>query len=119
MHPTQQNNPLHGLTLQAIVEQLVAKLGWPKMADAVPIKCFSQDPSLKSSLKFLRSTPWAREQVEKLYLSEIAKQPQAKTTTQRQVEADKAVTPMNSGQPASVSQQHAREFVWPDLDKKS
>jgi uncharacterized protein (DUF2132 family) len=114
MHPTQQNNPLHGLTLQAIIEQLVAKLGWPKMAEAVPIKCFSQDPSLKSSLKFLRSTPWAREQVEKLYLSEIAKQPQAKTTTQRQVEEDKL-----SLRPASANKEVGHGFVWPELDKKS
>ncbi|NCP64882.1 MAG: DUF2132 domain-containing protein [Paraglaciecola sp.] len=119
MHTTQQNNPLHGLTLQAIIEQLVAKLGWPKMAEAVPIKCFSQDPSLKSSLKFLRSTPWAREQVEKLYLSEIAKQPQAKTTTQRHVEADKPVADKLSVRPASASKEQGADFVWPDLGKKS
>jgi len=65
----QRNNPLHGITLQQIVEALVADLGWQKMAQQIKINCFSSDPSVKSSLKFLRKTPWARIKVEQLYLS--------------------------------------------------
>jgi uncharacterized protein (DUF2132 family) len=64
----QLNNPLHGITLAQIVERLVDHYGWPKLAEAVPIKCFSHDPSIKSSLMFLRRTPWARVKVEALYL---------------------------------------------------
>ena len=59
---------LEGVTLEAIVTQLVASIGWQAMAAAVPVRCFSNDPSIKSSLKFLRRTPWARDKVEQLYL---------------------------------------------------
>jgi uncharacterized protein (DUF2132 family) len=59
---------LEGLTLETIVTRLVAGLGWEAMAAAVPVRCFALDPSVKSSLKFLRRTPWAREKVEQLYL---------------------------------------------------
>ena len=65
---TQANNPLHGITLEAILTELVEKLGWEEMARTIDIKCFRQDPSIKSSLKFLRKTPWARTKVEDLYL---------------------------------------------------
>jgi len=65
---TQANNPLHGITLEAILTELVEKLGWEEMARTIDIKCFQQDPSIKSSLKFLRKTPWARKKVEDLYL---------------------------------------------------
>lgn len=90
----QQNNPLHGLTLQVILETLEAKLGFEKMGQQVKINCFTSDPSIKSSLKFLRKTPWAREKVEQLYLSTIE----------------------------NAAKQKAKEpiepFVWPDLTKK-
>jgi uncharacterized protein (DUF2132 family) len=66
---TQRNNPLHGITLQQIVQALVADLGWEQMAQHIKINCFSSDPSVKSSLKFLRKTPWARIKVEQLYLA--------------------------------------------------
>ena len=59
---------LEGLTLEAIVTQLVATIGWEAMAAAVPVRSFSNEPSIKSSLKFLRRTPWARDKVEQLYL---------------------------------------------------
>jgi len=65
---TQANNPLHGITLEAILTELVEKLGWEEMARTIDIKCFQQDPSIKSSLKFLRKTLWARTKVEDLYL---------------------------------------------------
>ena len=64
----QPKNPLHGVTLQALVEHLVAHYGWPELARRVPIACFAAEPSVGSSLKFLRRTPWAREKVESLYL---------------------------------------------------
>lgn len=65
----QKNNPLHGLTLETILVQLVERLGWDEMARRIDVNCFKNDPSIKSSLKFLRKTPWARTQVEELFLS--------------------------------------------------
>jgi uncharacterized protein (DUF2132 family) len=105
MTTAQNNNPLHAVTLQKILDDLVEKLGWEKMAIAVRINCFSSDPSIKSSLKFLRKTPWAREQVEQLYLAKIAKQPQAKTTTQR------------DNSPPKVDSAETTGFVWPEVNK--
>ncbi len=66
--PEQPRNPLHGLTLEAIVTALVAEYGWDGLDQRIPLRCFAFDPSVKSSLKFLRRTPWAREKVEGLYL---------------------------------------------------
>jgi len=68
MSEEQPKNPLHNLTLQAILEQLHAAYGWEQLATMVAIQCFANDPSVASSLKFLRRTPWAREKVESLYL---------------------------------------------------
>ena len=65
---SQPNNPLHGVTLEMILTRLVAHYGWQELGAMINIKCFNQDPSIKSSLKFLRRTPWAREKVERLYL---------------------------------------------------
>ena len=67
-HPTQARNPLHGLTLEAIVTALVAHYGWVALGQRIPLRCFTSDPSIASSLKFLRKTPWARDKVEGLYL---------------------------------------------------
>ena len=65
------NRPtLDGITLEAIVTQLSESMGWEAMGEIVPIRCFTHDPSIKSSLKFLRRTPWAREKVEQLYLQQ-------------------------------------------------
>ncbi len=67
--PTKQpKNPLHGITLEQIVTELVEHFGWPDLGTRVRIKCFTDNPSVPSSLKFLRKTPWAREKVESLYL---------------------------------------------------
>ena len=66
--PTQVHNPLHGLTLEAIVTALVAHYGWAGLGERIPVRCFTSDPSIGSSLKFLRKTPWARDKVEGLYL---------------------------------------------------
>lgn len=62
---------LDGITLEMIVTQLSESMGWKAMAEAVPVRCFTHDPSIKSSLKFLRRTPWARAKVEELYLWKI------------------------------------------------
>ncbi|EAQ38930.1 VF530 family DNA-binding protein [Dokdonia sp. MED134] len=67
----QPNNPLHGVKLVDILEFLVTNYGWKEMSLQVDINCFKKDPSIKSSLKFLRRTPWAREKVEQLYLQSI------------------------------------------------
>jgi uncharacterized protein (DUF2132 family) len=64
----QPDNPLHGITLEAIVNELVAALGWEELGQQIPVRCFNSDPSVASSLKFLRRTPWARAKVEALYL---------------------------------------------------
>jgi uncharacterized protein (DUF2132 family) len=64
---TQRNNPLHGLTLEVILTSLVSHFGWRDLAERIPVRCFSSDPSMSSSLKFLRKTPWARDKVESLY----------------------------------------------------
>ena len=68
---TPNKDPLHGKTLQSIVEQLHAHYGWQGLNDRISIRCFEVDPSVKSSLKFLRKTPWAREKVEALYIKSL------------------------------------------------
>jgi hypothetical protein len=73
--PTPQpRNPLHGLTLQAIVTQLADFYGWDELGQRIPVRCFTHEPSVNSSLKFLRKTPWAREKVEGLYLFMLREQ---------------------------------------------
>ena len=64
----QARNPLHGITLEALLTELVAHFGWAELAVQVPLRCFQSEPSVTSSLKLLRKTPWAREKVESLYL---------------------------------------------------
>ncbi len=68
MAHSQVNNPLHGVTLEQILNHLVAHYGWVEMGRMIEIRCFNVDPSIQSSLKFLRRTPWARAKVEALYL---------------------------------------------------
>lgn len=70
---SQPNNPLHGVKLADILEHLVEQYGWEELGDRIRINCFNSDPSIKSSLKFLRRTEWAREKVERLYLRSIGK----------------------------------------------
>lgn len=69
MHKEQSGDPLHGVTLEMIVTKLVDHFGWEALAGKININCFKSDPSIKSSLKFLRKTPWARDKVEALYIS--------------------------------------------------
>ncbi|MBC3380673.1 DUF2132 domain-containing protein [Serratia fonticola] len=68
-------DPLHGITLEQLLNKLVAQYGWNGLAERIRINCFSSDPSIKSSLKFLRRTPWARKQVEDLYIDSVSDNP--------------------------------------------
>jgi uncharacterized protein (DUF2132 family) len=69
MNEQQVKDPLHGITLEQMMNLLVADYGWEKLARYIKIRCFTSNPSVPSSLKFLRKTPWAREKVEKLYIA--------------------------------------------------
>lgn len=78
MNPTPQpRNPLHGITLAQMLEALVAHFGWTGLGAQINIRCFTSDPSISSSLRFLRKTPWAREKVESLYLYMLREQARA------------------------------------------
>ncbi|MFG0261076.1 MAG: VF530 family DNA-binding protein [Novipirellula sp. JB048] len=70
--PSQPNNPLHGITLAALLEDLVQAYGWTGLSDRIAIRCFTHNPSIKSSLRFLRRTEWARRRVEQLYLDMLS-----------------------------------------------
>ena len=71
---THSNDPLYGKTLKTILEYLVEEYGWKELGEDIKINCFVNDPSLKSSLIFLRKTPWARQKVEELYIATVARQ---------------------------------------------
>ncbi len=77
MTTEQPRNPLHGVTLEQMLNALVAYFGWPGLGEQINIRCFTSDPSVASSLKFLRKTPWAREKVESLYLFMLREQARA------------------------------------------
>lgn len=70
---SQPNNPLHGITLEQMITQLVDHYGWEYLGQSITIRCFTHDPSIKSSLKFLRRTPWARQKVEQIFLQMLNK----------------------------------------------
>lgn len=76
MTQQQPNNPLHGITLKQVLESLVKKYGWEDLSFRINIRCFYNEPSINSSLKFLRKTPWARKKVEDLYLDSLSKWPE-------------------------------------------
>ncbi len=89
--PDQPRNALHGITLEAALSALVARYGWAGLAERIPLRCFSNDPSMRSSLAFLRRTPWAREKVESLYmymLREIRRESQVRDTPNTSTEVD-------------------------------
>jgi len=75
MNEPQPHNPMHGMTLEKILQELVAHFGWPELGRRIAIRCFNHEPSIKSSLVFLRRTPWARAQVEALFV-ELKSRPQ-------------------------------------------
>ena len=83
MNQDQPNNPLHGLTLANILQQLVDHFGWERLGAVINIRCFNHAPSIKSSLKFLRRTPWARTKVEQLYIDELTSFSASKRTAKK------------------------------------
>ena len=83
-HP---RDPLHGITLENILNQLVQRHGWSEMGRRIPIRCFQFNPSVKSSLTFLRKTPWARQRVEGWFIAELGQNPQSKPSQIRGAEA--------------------------------
>lgn len=90
MNSDQPNNPLHGVTLKAMLEALVDRLGWDELGARVKIRCFTHDPSVSSSLKFLRKTEWARAKVEQLYLADQRKAERNRARNARRAEQRRA-----------------------------
>ncbi|MBT5388091.1 MAG: DUF2132 domain-containing protein [Porticoccaceae bacterium] len=88
MPDSQPNNPLHGIKLEQVVTQLQEHYGWATLAEKININCFKTDPSVKSSLKFLRRTLWAREKVEALYVRTFANQTQGISTSRKPAAID-------------------------------
>ncbi len=76
MSEMRSKDPLHGVTLQMVLERLVERYGWKELGEMVRVKCFTNNPGIKSSLTFLRKTPWARKKVEQLYLRMVSRQQQ-------------------------------------------
>ena len=84
--PAQPKNPLHGMTLEKIVTALADYYGWEGLGERIPVRCFTHDPSVSSSLKFLRKTPWARDKVESLYLFMLRDMRRMESQTERHTE---------------------------------
>ena len=98
MHAAGPKNPLHGITLQMIVTQLVEHYGWEMLGRMIPINCFNWQPSIKSSLVFLRRTPWAREKVEALYIDSLPDmQPESQLPPQAGGDESSPVAPQPEG----------------------
>ena len=134
MIEVQKNNPLHGVKLEALLTVLVDHYGWPILAEAMNLNCFKSNPSIKSSLKFLRKTPWAREKVESFYLykykqlprpddEQYALPPRDRTISlDQQARSSAIITPDNShdhGNSKSNSNQDKPADVWGNWKNKS
>ena len=83
MSPAQPDDPLHGITLAKILDELVVHFGWERLGEIIPVRCFQFDPSIKSSLHFLRRTPWARAKVESLFVDIQPEPPEIDSKTDR------------------------------------
>lgn len=106
------NDPLHGIKLEQILIELEKELGWSRMGELLNINCFMNNPRLKSSLKFLRKTPWARNKVEILYLKTFFSDHQATKRLIRAIVANKRAS-------ASDSSEKSDTFIWPTLKDKT
>jgi uncharacterized protein (DUF2132 family) len=93
MHAASPKNPLHGITLEMMVTQLQAHYGWEGLGEHIRVNCFHFDPSIKSSLKFLRKTPWARAKVEQLYLDTLPVIKQAQSQASSAVSSSAGTMP--------------------------
>lgn len=106
---TQANNPLHGIKLETIVTDLVERYGWEELGQRIKIRCFTHDPSIKSSLRFLRKTDWAREKVEYLYLKAhklplpAPKAAQAKSSQPQQMNTVNDPQVASNGEPTALN----------------
>ncbi|WP_394204059.1 VF530 family DNA-binding protein [Shewanella waksmanii] len=108
---TQVNNPLHGVKLENLLNDLVDHYGWEELGRRIDIRCFNHDPSIKSSLKFLRKTPWAREKVEYLYLKmNKLPLPKPKQTQARQPQA----APKQTSENKSAAKPQVNSHIWGD-----
>ncbi|WP_111979058.1 VF530 family DNA-binding protein [Algibacillus agarilyticus] len=113
MH-AQPNNPLHGITLENVVTQLVDHYGWRELAQIVKINCFRSDPSIKSSLKFLRKTQWARDEVEDLYITTFTDSiPKPRSLSAKNELEAQAVTP-KKGHKKSSAASHSKSKIKAD-----
>ncbi|HEY5716422.1 MAG TPA: VF530 family protein [Psychromonas sp.] len=106
-----KNDPLHGVKLEQILTELEAKLGWNKIGELLNIRCFLSNPSLKSSLKFLRKTPWARSKTEVLYLKTFFSQHPASSSLIR-----KNIT--RQREESAKNAENSASFTWPSLKDK-
>jgi uncharacterized protein (DUF2132 family) len=102
MNEIHKNNPLHGLKLEVLVTELVEHYGWEALADAMNLNCFKTNPSIKSSLKFLRKTPWAREKVEGFYLYKFKRLPKPDQQQYGLPPRDRIVPPGKSSRPPAA-----------------
>lgn len=109
---TQANNPLHGIKLETLLTDLVDHYGWEELGRRIDIRCFNHDPSIKSSLKFLRKTQWAREKVERLYLKMIGEPipPHLKGETGRDAQAPAATPRVDAAD--SQGQKDINQHIW-------
>ena len=98
MSEEQPNNPLHGITLKAILEDLMSRYSWQELHERISINCFANNPSIKSSLKFLRKTPWARDKVEALYVKDHQRMARNKKRNKRRAEMRKFRKENESGE---------------------
>lgn len=108
MHPEQPNNPLHGITLKALVEDLVARHGWEGLGARVQIRCFTHNPTINSSLKFLRKTPWARTEVEQFYLEDHRRIERNRERNQRRAARREGRSDPDAGEAPSGSSETSR-----------
>jgi uncharacterized protein (DUF2132 family) len=103
MNTEQPRNPLHGVKLEQIVTDLVDTFGWEVLAEQVSLNCFKANPSVKSSLKFLRKTPWARDKVESLYVYAIVRGKRLRSQEEYQAKAKPSHQPSPSTPPKSTA----------------
>ena len=107
MSASRTPDPLHGVTLQAMLEHLVARYGWSGLGERIRINCFLHDPTITSSLRFLRKTPWARAKVESLYVHSVTHPTRAMRAESAAVTGDPASPPAPSASPAAGSDRTA------------
>ena len=110
-----KNDPLHGITLKAMLTELQESIGWEGLSEKININCFKSNPSIKSSLTFLRRTPWARDKLENLYLKSHGHKPRFKSSIERQSKAEDT----QSSKSDPIGKKPSEPYVNPWLKNKS